>query len=185
MTAMTVRPRGASHGEEPAWPSNMPPAAVPPRMARKVHISRRPFPDASRSWPISSGRMPYLAGLKMALCTPIPASTTRGQMPPAGLRNSAIVAAIIRPTSTAFIVMMTVRLLSRSANTPATIDVHISGSVKTTNAIVVWVCEAVSKSGPGAMAAAIWRMPSSATISFHALSLKAPQNWAMRSARNG
>ncbi len=106
-------------------------------------------------------------------------------MPPAGLIQSATVAADIKRISTDFMMMMMVRLLTRSARTPATKDTKARGSVKTTNARVVWVCEAVSNSGPGAIVAAICLMPNRATISFQALSLNAPQNWAMRRPRRG
>ena len=43
------------------------------------------------------------------------------------------------------------RLLTRSASKPAAIDTTASGKVKMTKANVVWVCEAVSNSGPGAI----------------------------------
>ena len=82
--------------------------------------------------------------------------------------------------------MMTVRLLRRSARTPATIDEQDqrkgeddkgerqSGSARRFPA-----------QGRAHMVAATCRMPSSATISFQALSLNAPQNCAISSARNG
>ena len=129
--------------------------------------------------------MPYFAGLNSALWMPIQPSTINGRMPPAGLLQRAAAAAAIKSTSTDFIMMMTVRLLTRSARTPATIETKASGRVKTIKARAVWVCAAVSNSGPGAMVPASCRMASRATISFQALSLKAPMNWAMRRPRSG
>lgn len=126
-----------------------------------------------------------MAGLKMALCTPMPARTASAQNPPVGWVNRAKVAPTMRSTSITFIVRMTVRLLRRSANRPAMREVRMSGKVKTTIASVVWACEAVSSSGPGASWEATARMPSSATMNFHALSLKAPQNCAIKSPRSG
>jgi hypothetical protein len=59
------------------------------------------------------------------------------------------------------------------------------GSVKMTNAMVVWVWEAVSNSAPGAIEAANCLMPNKATINFQALSLNAPQNCAISRPRRG
>ena len=67
----------------------------------------------------------------------MPASTTIAQRLPVGWESKASVAPVISRTSTAFIVMMTVRLLMRSAKNPATNEVRTSGRVKTTMAIVV------------------------------------------------
>src|SRR5574340_1281482 len=92
---------------------------------------------------------------------------------------------VMSRTSTAFIVMMTVHLLRRSAKKPDTTDVRISGKVKTTMARVVWACEAVSSSCPGDRVAVAALIPRSATMNFQALSLKAPQNCAVSSPRNG
>ncbi len=163
----------------------MPGAAVPVRIAAKVHISNRPLPAASRSCGSNSARIPYLAGLKSALWTPMPPSTINGRMPPAGLIQSATVAALISSTSTDFIRMITVRLLTRSASTPATTDTSASGNVNTTKASVVCVWEAVSNSRPGEVREASCRMASKATINFQALSLNAPQNWAISNPRRG
>ena len=57
--------------------------------------------------------------------------------PPVGWESKASVAPVIGRTSTALIVMITVRLLMRSAKKPATKEVRTSGKVKTTMAIVV------------------------------------------------
>ncbi len=135
--ARRVSASGAIHGRSPAPANRNPPAVVPVRMARNVNNSRTLFPRASWSCRSNSGRMPYLAGLKMALWTPMPASTTSAQRPPVGWENKVSVAPVISRTSTAFIVMMTVRLLMRSAKNPATNEVRTSGRVKTTMASVV------------------------------------------------
>ena len=137
--ASRVSAKGASQGCVPAPASKKPPAVVPVRIARKVNSSRMLLPRASCSCGSSSGRTPYLAGLKIALWTPMQASTTSVQSPPVGFARSARVAAAMSSTSTAFIVMMTVRLLIRSAKNPATNDVRTSGRVNTTMARVVWV----------------------------------------------
>ncbi len=183
MTDRMVSASGASHVRSPASCKRKPPAAVPSKMAEKVHSSKSPLPAASRSWGISSGRIPYFDGLKSALWTPIPQRTIRGSMPPAGLIQSATVPAAIKRISTTLIVMMTVRLLTRSARVPPTSERSTNGKVKMTNAFAVWVCATVSSSGPGAIPAVACRMASKATISFQALSLKAPQNCAVRRPR--
>ena len=56
---------------------------------------------------------------------------------PEGLRNNARVPNPINPTSTPFMAMMTDRLLNRSENTPATMEINIRGRVKITKAMVV------------------------------------------------
>lgn len=49
---------------------------------------------------------------------------------------------------------------------------------------MVWVCEAISKAGPDmSVVAATCLMARRATISFQALSLNAPKNWAMSKPR--
>ena len=63
-TEKPVNASGASQVWSPAICSRKPPAAVPVRMAAKVHISSRPLPTASRSCGINSGRIPYFEGLK-------------------------------------------------------------------------------------------------------------------------
>ena len=123
--------------ESPAVSSSHPPVAVPAMIARKAHISMTPLPADSRSWGSSSGRMPYFAGLRMALCAPIRPRTINGRMYPDGLIRSAQVPAAIRITSRNLASTMTVFLLMRSASTPAGSDTRISGSVKTANASVV------------------------------------------------
>ena len=115
----------------------------------------------------------------------MPHKTINGRMPPAGFSQSATVPALMRNTSTILIAMMTVRLLSRSAKVPPTNDNNINGKVKMMKVIAVWVCAAVSSSGPGTICAVACRMASKATISFHALSLNAPQNCAIKSPRRG
>ena len=129
--------------------------------------------------------MPYFDGPKSALCTPIPHKTINGRMPPVGFSQSATVPALIRNTWTILIAMMTVRLLRRSAKVPPTNDSNISGKVKMIKVSAVCVCVAVSSSGPGSICSVACRKASKATISFQALSLNAPQNWAMRRPRSG
>src|SRR5262245_32455699 len=177
--------RGANQVESPVKDKRKPGAAVPVRMAAKVHYSSWQLPAANRSCGTNSARIPYLAGLKRALWTPIPPSTIKGRTPPAGLIQRAAVAALISSISTDFIRIMMVRLLTRSASRPATVDTSASGAVNTMKASVVWVCDAVSNSEPGAIVEASWRMANRATINFQALSLNAPQNWAMSNPRRG
>ncbi len=97
-------------------------------------------------------------------------------MPPEGLPNNAAAPAPIKPISTAFMTMMIDRLLALSASTPATSEIRTSGSVKTAKARVVRLWDAASRAGPGSMVAATCLMLRRATMSFQALSLKAPQN---------
>jgi len=184
-TDKAAKGRGAIQIKSPAGCKRKPPAAVPARMAANVQSSNRPFPAARRSCGINSGRMPYFDGPKSALCAPIPHKTINGRMPPLGFSQSATVPALIRSTSTALIAMMTVRLLRRSAKVPPTNDNNISGKVKMMKVIAVCVCAAVSSSGPGTICAVACRMANRATMSFQALSLNAPQNWAMRRPRSG
>ena len=113
-TARTVRVSPASQGLAWERPRKRPPAVVPPMMAKKVHIFSRPLPSESCSYESNSGRMPYLAGLKNALWTPIPPRTIKAGHPPAGFHQSATVPAPISATSPTFMAMMTVRLLNRS-----------------------------------------------------------------------
>mgnify|MGYP003694145461 CR=1 FL=1 len=77
------------------------------------------------------------------------------------------------------------RLLRRSAKVPPTNDSNISGKVKMIKVSAVCVCAAVSIAGPGAICAVACRMASKATMSFQALSLNAPKNWAIKSPRRG
>ena len=155
-------------------------------MARKVHISNRPLPSDKRSYGRSSGKIPYFEGLNSALCTPMAPNTIRGRTPPTGFTNRARVPIAINTTSRAFITTMTVRLLKRSENTPATIDTSISGSVKTTKVRVVWAWKAASNSWPDPpISEATCLMAKKATINFQALSLKAPKNCAMKRPRKG
>ncbi len=176
---------GAIQRASPAVCKRKPPAAVPVRMAAKVHISNRPLPAARRSCGINSGRMPYFDGLNSALCTPIPHKTINGKMPLPGFSHRATVPALMSSTSTTLMAMMTVRLLRRSASVPPTSDSNTSGKVKMMKVVAVCVCAAVSSSGPGAICAVACRIASRATISFHALSLNAPQNWAISRPRRG
>ena len=130
--------------------------------------------------------MPYLAGLKNALWTPIPPRTIKAGHPPAGFFQSATVPAPISATSPTFMAMMTVRLLNRSDSTPATRENSMSGRLKTTKAMVACVWEAASNAGPvGPTAAVTCLMASKATISFQALSLNAPKNCAINRPRRG
>ena len=83
------RPASASppsQGRPPASVRTTPPTTVPAMMARFFTSSSRPFPAESRSCGRSSGRMPYLAGLKSTACTPSRTRTARAGRPPDGRR---------------------------------------------------------------------------------------------------
>jgi len=83
----------------------------------------------------------------------------------------------INNTSSAFITMMMVVLLTRSARTPAGKENRTIGRVKTTKVMVVCSCEAFSKAvPPGSMPVVADFIARKATIIFQALSLKAPKN---------
>ena len=112
------------------------------------------------------------------------ARTHNGRVPPSGLKKRAVVPAPINRTSRAFMPTITVRLLNRSENTPAKTDTIIRGKVNMTKVCVVCAWEAASKAGPEvSTVAATCLIARRATMSFQALSLNAPKNWAMRSPR--
>ena len=83
--------------------------------------------------------MPYLAGLKNALWTPMPPRMIKAGHPPAGSFQSATAPAPISATSLTFMAIMTVRLLKRSDRTPDTREKSMSGRLKTTKAMVACV----------------------------------------------
>src|SRR5271166_1337288 len=145
----------------------IPPATVPPMIARLVHISIKPLPEESFSWGRISGRMPYLDGLKRAACTPRSPRIKSAGKPPAGLSKSTAVPSSMSTSSSAFIARSTLRLLNRSARAPPGRLKMISGISRITWANAALSCESV--------ALAAEAIASSTTICFHALSLNAPR----------
>ncbi len=96
------------------------------------------------------------------------------------------VAAAIIISSSTFIQMMTVRLLTRSHRRPAGREKTASGITRTRKARVVWLSVAASRSAASATGlASTAATASSTTMIFHALSLNAPKNWQISNPRRG
>jgi hypothetical protein len=104
----------------------MKPAATMPLMiAIMVPSSRTPLPHESRFSGSSSGRIPYFAGPKKALCTPMRKThpSCKGRL----CRASANTASSITPISNVFTAMATCRLLCCTASWPAAIENRMNG----------------------------------------------------------
>src|SRR5262245_16679587 len=74
--AIDMQEIDATHRRSPKNRDNIPATTVPKIIARKVDINKKPLALGKSEARSISGKMPYLAGPKNALCAPIRKSTT-------------------------------------------------------------------------------------------------------------
>ena len=129
MAAMARVAAPMRHGAALHTANSTPPPAMPRTMATKVLISSSALPrERSRSSSIS-GTMPYLAGLKMAACSPIRKTTS--SMPSVQPAISVVSPKSMMAISKSLTPISTRRLLTRSARWPEYPLKSREGRVKT------------------------------------------------------
>lgn len=102
-----------------------------------------------------------------------------------GPRKTVSVARAMRMTSRSFIQMMIERLLLLSAMAPAGREKRSIGIRKTSRAAVAFIWDSYSNVSEGTPPMMRERVAKVKTISFQALSLKAPMNWEKSSPARG